>query len=87
MVLVYLDTHPLFLLTGCHCVGVTPVLTVCWSSPQLTSLSCDVEHPDMNNVKTTAIISLALLTVVTANRLVRRLFPLLFWMFVEREDS
>merc|ERR1711953_1549237 len=46
----------------------TPVLTVCWSSPQLTSLSCDVEHPDMNNVKTTAIISLALLTVVTANR-------------------
>ena len=41
----------------------------------------------MNNVKTTAIISLALLTVVTANRLVRRLFTALFWMFVEREDS
>ena len=41
----------------------------------------------MNNVKTTAIISLALLTVVTANRLVRRLCPLLYWMFVEREDS
>ena len=85
--MVYLDTHPLFLLTGCHCDGVTPVLTVCWSSPQLTSLNCDVEHPDMNNVKTTAIISLALLTVVTANRLVRRLFTVLFWMFVEREDS